>query len=343
MALTDLYARTCYPKGGTDLPVVVLMHGFSGDAATFSVGSLEWIARKGLFVVAPGMRGRDGASGSADASGRELLDVVAALDQVRTDFAGTVSADVAAIVGYSGGGGNALMLACRYPDLWAAVVSHFGMSDYGSDGTTGWYAESGAFYQGQLETQVGGTPAAVPNAYAARYAEDAIADVYTGGHLHLFHDDGDTVVDIGHSQRVGAAMLAAGRVNYTENYTTTSDDPRWQHASDPDPQTVDVAHTVDLWGTPLVDGTYTAWTVPTSGTVRVLGWMVTKRFRIWLGTTTDEGAGGGLDEVADVTYDTATGEYTVTPQTGACDVYIEQGGLTATASGITSATLLTVS
>ena len=49
----------------------------------------------------------------------------------------------------------------------------------------------------------------------------------------------------------------------------------------------------------------------------------------------------GLDEVASVTYDTTTHSYTVTPSTGPTDVHITEGSLTASASGITTPTVLT--
>lgn len=228
------------------------------------------------------------------------------------------------------GGGSALAAACKAPDAWAAAVSHFGPSDYGRDATDGWYNQAGG-PTATLSSWIGGNPATVPDNYYARDATYALGTNYSGGHLYLFHDSGDTSVPIVHSQRAAASMASAGRSNYSASYTSGADAVRWLHTAPNG--SAPVIGTEAVWAAAVAAKTHAVWTVPASGSVKVIGYIKTKRFAIWLGA--------GISEVADVTYNTATDSYTVTPQTGTMDVSIVQGGKTASQT-INSQTTLTV-
>lgn len=336
---TALVCRYTYPTGQTDLPVLMLMHSFAGSAYEFTGATLQRIANYGVFACAVGLRGADGATGTGDCSGREIYDIYDALLQVRLRFPSIASQSRASIAGYSGGGGNALAAACKFPDLWQVVVSHFGISDYGYDETNGWWAHCSVSHRTTLETRLGGTPAEIPTTYRARNATEAIGTNLSGGYLYLYHDADDTVVPVVHSQRIVTAMDAAGRTNYTADYTDSGDAVRWLHQM---PETgAGVIQAEATWIADIVDNTYAVWTIPATGTITVLGYIVTKRFVIWLGGLTEGVAGAGLDEVATVAYNTTTGAYTVTPLTGEMDVFIRQGELTAS-QHITEATVLTV-
>ena len=337
-----LYGQYAHPSG-SNLPVVMLLPGISQQATDFEQVTLERIAAYGVFACSVSMRHRNYSGGTQDCSARETYDIYDILAYIRANFASVVDADYAAIAGYSGGGGNALNAACKFPDTWAVVVSCFGISDYGVDAIDGWY-DNGALAGDQtlMDAWIGGNPAAVPDAYRARNAAEGIASNYTAGHLYLFHDDQDARVPVVNSENVGAAMLAAGLANYTESYTTLIDNPRWLHNLPNGAQPI--IQTEPVWAAAVAAKTHAVWTVPANTTHRVIGYIKTKRYECWLGTTTKAGAGGGLDEVADVLYGVIPNEYTVTPLTGACDVYIEQAdGKTGTASGITEATPITVS
>lgn len=337
-AIANLYAKYAFDSdlNNWPLPVVLLVHGWGGDADSFDGDdTLARLAALKLFVVSVGMRGRNGADGSRDASGREIYDLYDALTQIRADFPTIAHASNAAIVGYSGGGGNALAAAGKFPDAFTVVVSYFGMSDYGRDGVDGWYYNSPGDYPAEIAASVGDTPINVPDAYYARDAVTAI-DNFNGGYLYMYHDTADTIVPVAHSTRVKSALDSASLTNYSYNESEAGDPVRWTHKYPAD--NADLKTAESTWGTAI--RSHSAWTVNASGTVTVIGYIVTKRFSVWLGSTTEYG--GGLDEVATVEYDTETGQYTVTPLTGACDVFIRQGTLTATASGIVGETLLTV-
>lgn len=328
--ITNLFATYAYPSSGSDWPIAVLMHSFSnGAAADFPAATLARIARYGLFAVAVGMRGRDSASGSQDASGREIYDIYDVLAHVRSNFP-LASSDHAGIIGYSGGGGNAMAAACKCPDSWSVVVSHFGMSDYGRDPTDGWYNQAGG-PDATLDSWIGGSPVTVPDNYWSRDAVYAIGANYSGGHFYLFHDRQDTSVEVNQSENAAADMLAAGRTNYTESYTNTGDSPRWLHSMPNG--AAQVIQTELIWAAALAAKTHAVWSVPTSASIKVVGFYKTKRFSIWLST--------GTAEVADVIYDTTADSYTVTPQTGTMDVVITQGAKSASQT-INSTTVITV-
>ena len=338
VAITDLYAKITLPvhKGVTNLPILVVMHGYIQAAGHVPEIDILRLANYGFMVVVPGMRARDGASGAKDASGREIYDIIDAVEYARTTppYSNWCSPTKAAIVGYSGGGANALACACKFPDYFNVVVSHFGMSDYGRDPVDGWWANNGGgVYTAQIELDVGDTPAIVPNNYYARDATEAIQN-FSGGYMYLYHDKQDSSVPWVHSDRITDALDGAGLANYSANFSDIGDPIRWIHGyPDDNPGTLSTAE--PTWTAKIKS--QAVWTIPASGTVTVIGYMVTKRFTIWLNTHGT--ASLGIDAATTVVYNTATNTYTVTPLTaGNIDVAITQGALTGSASDISAET-----
>ena len=235
------------------------------------------------------MRGRGSSGGSKDSGGREIQDIIDCLRDAMATYPDQVNPDQVYIVGYSGGGGNVLGALCRFPDTFAGGIDHFGMSSYSA-----WYAENAA-YRSKMETQIGGTPAEVPDAYASREYRDAVIN-YVSGHLWLIHDPDDNIVEVSHSTSLISALDNAS----LENYSYHPDD--WGHASPiPDAE--------NIWVPSIQAGTYSAWTVAESGVLQVAGWVDTKRFSLWLGS--------GNAEFGELTYDMTTREFTITTDTGA--------------------------
>ena len=333
-AITNLYSRIAYEAPKTGLIPLILAHSWDGNASSPGDTALKRIANYGFFVVSVGMRGRNSADGARDASGREIYDLYDALVYVRTNYAANVDANKAVMMGYSGGGGNALAAACKFPDAWSYVVAYFPMSDYGRNNPDGWWYQTSPTTKTAIETAVGDTPALAPNNYYARDATAAIQNC-TGADIHLFHDEDDTSVQIIHSQRIGTAMAAAGLSNYTENYTSAADGTRWAHGG-----VDDMIPAEAIWKDLALAGA--AWTIAASGTVTVIGYIVTKRFTIWLNANGTSSL--GIDAVATVVYNTATDTYTVTPlTTGGIDVAITQGAKTGSDTNITVETEIIVS
>ncbi len=320
----NLFTRHALPIGLTNLPVVVLMHGYTDGMINFSQSALERIASYGMCVLVPDMRV------AKDNSGREIHDIVDAVNHYRTVWNTRLSADKVAIVGYSGGGGNALAAACKFPDFWTTIVSHFGMSDYGYDAVFGWWAQN-VGGRPTIEARMGGNPTEVPNAYRARNTLEALPNA-SGAYFHFFHDASDESVQINQSERAATALSNAGLTNYVEHYTTVSDNPRWTHGY---PNAEPLSLTENYWKNDVL--TREAWTISSSGSLRIIGYVKTKRFAIWLRTTGTTVY--GLDAVADVTWGLVENHYSIAPLSGALDVSITQSdGKTGNAANIADVT-----
>lgn len=330
MAINNLHARYYYPAGGSNLPIILMLHGWDGGSESITDTTLKRIGDYGAFVCTVGMRGRNSANGARDASAREIYDIYDCLQAILANHGAVVDETRVAVWGYSGGGGNALASLCKFPDAYSIGVDFFGIADYGRDATYGLY-QLGGVTQASIAASVGGTPAVAPNNYYARDATAAIAN-FSGGHLHMYHDSADVIVPPVHSTRIKDALDALSMTNYTLNISATLG-----HGY-PDGNAARQAPEAALVATIISS---TAWTIPAAGTVTVIGYIVTKRFTIWLnanGTATP-----GIDAAATVVYDTASNTYTVTPLTGAIDVTITQGAKTGNATNISTETEIVVS
>lgn len=336
MAITNLKGKIAYDATLSDLPICVLMHGWSEGITAIQSLDMARIAKLGLFVVAVGMRGFDGAGGASDASGREIYDIYDAVEYVRANYAAYVSQTKAAIVGYSGGGGNALAAACKFPDYWNVVVSHFGMSDYGRNNPDGWYYNNGGAYTAGIVTRIGDTPTNVPNNYYARDATVAIAN-YSGGYLFLYHDKQDATVPWVHGNRIKSVMDTAGLTNYSANFSDTGEIPRYTHGYPT--ANASLLYVESIWSAKILS--QAAWTIEEAATKTVIANMKTKRFEIDVNQTGSPA--WSQDAAATVVYNTATDTYTVTPLTGAIDVSITQGAKTGSATNISAETEIVVS
>lgn len=141
---------------GEKVPLLVGLHTWSGDYRQTSGG--EYLAeckRRGWVMIHPNFRGpnlRPDACASPLAV-QDVLDAVAyAREHARVDPARIY------VVGASGGGHMALVMAARAPHLWAGVSSWVPISDLGA-----WYrecksAEPPRNYFEDLERVFGGPP-----------------------------------------------------------------------------------------------------------------------------------------------------------------------------------------
>jgi pimeloyl-ACP methyl ester carboxylesterase len=302
---SNLLSKYCYDDANVDMPIVVMMHGFNLDIDAITSTIMQRIANEGYFVLAAGMRGRKGATGSEDASGKEIHDIYDAIQYVQTNFPTLVS-DKVTISGYSGGGGNALAAVSKFPDTFNVCVDHFGMSDYGYDGTYGWYYTNPS-YQSDIVSFIGNTPAIVPEKYLARAHVNAVKN-FASGELYAFHDEGDGSVDVVQSQRLEAVLN--GSIAGQFYYSDSEDVERYLHSMDTS------AITEPTW-LPRANAV-PAWEVADSGTIRVCGYIITKKFKIYLGNLGDR--------TADVTYNLALNKFDVTPLSGSTTVRIERDG-----------------
>ena len=309
--ITNLYARYSYDAGFSNCPIVLIIAGWGGNATSIDSATMRRWAARGYFALVAGMRGRNSASGARDASAREIYDLYDAVKYVQQNF-GVTNKRKVTVIGYSGGGGNALALCAKFPDLVNVGVSFFGMSDYGYDGTDGWYFTNSS-YASEIATAVGDTPANVPNKYRSRYILESLPGNFTGGYLLLYHSPSDSLVNVVHSDNVKAAFDSAAKTNYELNRSTD-----YAHGY---PNDVEALRNVepDILAKSLAQK---PWTFPAVGSIRVSGYIKTKRFEIRLGNMDNH--------VADVAYNTNDKSYTITPITGEMSVTVLQDGTSAT-------------
>jgi len=297
--------KLVYPTGTTNLPVKVVLSGWHDTIASLDTepNTTRW-ARLGYFILAVDVRGNGSSTGTWDDAGRTTMDVYDAIQYVITNHSDKIAANRFSLLGFSGGGGLSLLLACRYPDLFQDVTDFFGISDWGSDATYGWHQQE-VSRQASLEAAIGGTPAAKPDEYASRYSKSAIATNYMG-FLSMFHDDEDTSVHVDHSQRVAAMYVSAGRTDYQYIETNSGSVNRASHAY---PLAANQLHNFEpLWKN---NGkTKAIQTIATSGTLKVLGMLKTKRFTVYM----NDGSylNSGRSRFGTLVYNTLTNSYQVT-------------------------------
>lgn len=311
--ITNLSGLIYYDAAVTNRPVLVAMHGYSGDATSFDASIFTNFVGNGWFVVVPDMRGRRSAAGNPDDCGREIMDIFDALAYVRSTR--PVSQRYAVMMGVSGGGADALGAACKLTDAFWAYISYFGISDWGTDPVNGYYEwlyPSGDPKLALQRLHIGGDstlgdPAHFPDNWRSRDATEGIGVNMYGGWVYAYENNADALVNATNTGRIKVAMDMAGRTNYTVRMSDTL----YVHSYPAAP--------MDSQADWIAD-TNKSWTMPTSGAVRVLGWIQTKAWSIWLG--------GGTNQVADVTYDLSANRFSIAPVTASVDPVISHGGCT---------------
>ena len=72
--INNLYAKLAYKADTTSrLPLVVIMHGYIEEVSNITDDIFLRMADKDVAILAVGMRGRDGADGQPDASGKNVI------------------------------------------------------------------------------------------------------------------------------------------------------------------------------------------------------------------------------------------------------------------------------
>jgi acetyl esterase/lipase len=153
------------PPNRTAAPLLVSLHVWGGDykPSVYNVEAVRWCVANGWAVIQPDYRGpyTNAASMGSDLA---VADIVSAVDYAKAHA--NVDAHRICLLGASGGGHAALLMAGRAPEIWAGVSSWVGISDL-----VDFYHESKAGakefpYKGDLvkhmEDACGGPPGASP-------------------------------------------------------------------------------------------------------------------------------------------------------------------------------------
>lgn len=205
---------------GEPVPLLVVLHTWSASYATrknYAEG-FAYVRKHDWAMVGPNFRG---PNNSPPACGGEpaVRDVVDAVEYARRRV--KIDARRIYVIGGSGGGHMALLMAGRHPEIWAGCVAFCPITDIAR-----WHADStldhpgrGKRYAKMMEGACGGTPAEKPHEYRRRSplawldcAAAAGVPVYIATGIH---DGWKGSVPVGHSFRA-YNMLAAEMDRVTE-------------------------------------------------------------------------------------------------------------------------------
>jgi pimeloyl-ACP methyl ester carboxylesterase len=190
------------------VPLLVFLHSWSGSIEQ----GPPWIAqakKMGWALVAPDFRGPNRRL-EACASDLAVQDVLDAVEHARREA--RIDETRIYLVGGSGGGHMALMMAARAPQVWAGVSSWCPITDLAA-----WHAESSARknnYARMMEQSCGGPPGPATEAEYRRRsplfhlaaAKGVPIDISTG-----IHDGHTGSVPVSHTLRAFNALAAEER------------------------------------------------------------------------------------------------------------------------------------
>ncbi len=313
-----LLMDVCFKSSAKHIPLVVVMHGYSGgrDAVRADIVRL---AQKGLFAVAPDMRGRGGSAGRWDSGGLDVMDIRDAVRHCLRYFPGWIDDSNLNVLGYSGGGGNAFACFVRFPDLFRVAVSYFGIPDYAAFHRLKGRPDCNKI---MVET-LGGAPGRLPALYAAR---DATRAAGNNGRtrLHIFWDEEETACPGSMDEEFIRASRAAGHRNCIAHRSRRRDRVRWHHGYTPTwPELIE---SEALFVPEILQRRVPEPSLPPFGKLIVPGYVVTRHFEIWVESTVPQ-ALSGPSGVAEVLYrlDGTRAEFTVLAVTRGHRVRIVHG------------------
>jgi pimeloyl-ACP methyl ester carboxylesterase len=137
---------------GEPFPLLVMLHTWSGHYDQ-GMNALSAVKQKKWVMVAPDFRGNNDNPQSC-ASEYAIQDVLDAVEYARKNA--RIDESRIYLLGLSGGGHMALMMAAKAPNIWAAVSSWVPISDLSR-----WHAENtikGGGYSKSMENVCGGPP-----------------------------------------------------------------------------------------------------------------------------------------------------------------------------------------
>lgn len=269
-----LLADVAYLPDGRPKPLLVVMHGYGGARDAVTPDLLE-LAPRGVFALAPDMRGRGGSAGRWDSGGLDVHDILDAVRAALARYPADIDTRNLNIVGYSGGGGNAIACLVRFPDLFQTAVSFFGISDYGGWHRSGRRPDCNRW----MEAAIGGTPDQLPALFAARNAIPAAGNACCG-RLHFVWDEEETMCPPALVEAWLAEHRRAGLTNATVHISRRGAPKRWIHnyrSGNPDLSAAD-----DLFLPDVLAPKTASPGLPPRGRLVVPGYLVTRHFQVWI-------------------------------------------------------------
>lgn len=269
-----LHADIAFVEGAERLPLVVVMHGYYGSRKAVSL-DLKELAGKGVVALAPDMRGCGDSAGKWDSGGLDVHDIVDGVLEAIQQYPGVIDARRLNVIGYSGGGGNAISCMVRFPDLFQNYVSFFGIADYG-----GWHASQGRpDCNVQMEKALGGSPEAQPDVYLSRNAIPAARNLVGLGRPHFFWDATETMCPPSMVEAFINSYQSAGGEGALIHVSQPEDSRRWIHNYRGGNK--DLSHADELF-LPDVLADARKLRLPRKGEMVVAGYLVTRDFQVWV-------------------------------------------------------------
>ena len=269
-----LKADVAFAANGRAKPLLVVMHGYGGNRKNVSL-DLRELAPRGVFALAPDMRGSGDSAGRWDSGGLDVHDILDAVLAAVRRWSHEIDAANLNIAGYSGGGGNAIACVVRFPDLFRNCISFFGISDYG-----GWHRSKGRpDCNRRMEAALGGRPDALPDVFAARNAIPAAGNA-RAGRLHFFWDEEERACPPAMVEAFIARYREAGLTNVAVHVSRKTDAVRWKHAYRASNH--DLSKADDLFLPDVLTAKNDSPKLPATGRLVVPGYVVTRRFQVWV-------------------------------------------------------------
>ena len=192
----NVEAELLLPYGWSpNSPLLVLFHGWRGAPidpyfTDYTPAALD----QGWIVASPQQRGKNalGPGGQPLASLRSQHDAIKLVDYMKTHY--QVDPERIYVGGFSMGGMMAGEMAVKYPDVFAAAVTHMAITDLRD-----WYYEVGPYRQSQIITETGGTPSEIPFEYDRRSPKEMASNLKNTP-IAVVHGISDTVVSPHHAQ-----------------------------------------------------------------------------------------------------------------------------------------------
>ncbi len=128
------------PAGDQPAPLLVSLHTWSGGYTQLAAGRANWCLANQWAFIHPHFRG---PNRRPEAMGSELAvrDILDAVDYAKQHA--KIDTNRIYLLGFSGGGHAALLMAGRAPDVWAGVSAWCGISDLKK-----WHAQSPGYGRG---------------------------------------------------------------------------------------------------------------------------------------------------------------------------------------------------
>jgi len=267
---TKLVFDACFKPSSQKLPLIAVLHGYSGSKEHCR-SDIVRLAEKGVFAIAPDIRGRGASAGKFDSGGLDAMDIYDAVQACCRKFAGQIDASNLNVIGYSGGGGNVFSCFARFPDTYRVAASFFGVPDYAELYRT----TNRSDVKRILVATLGGTPRQKSAAYAARNFTPAAGN-NRQTRFHIFWDEKETACP----GSLDEGFIRVGHRNCVRHRSRPRDQYRWRHGYTTD--SPDLVNAENLFVPEILKRRVPAPQLPSAGTLIVPGYVVTRHFQIWV-------------------------------------------------------------